>query len=107
MIAVGGFAKALPPHGAGYDFKNAGTMETRYAGTTWLQSDRRVRWRWNDEALFTDLDGTFAQQPFCAGCHVTSNPLIANRQAFPDCYDDERYGGQARLPLPRLAAIRT
>ena len=98
MIAVGGFAKALPPHGAGYDFRNAGSMETRFAGTIWLQSTNRVRWRWNDEALFTDLDGTFTDQPFCAGCHVLQNPLVANPTAFPDCYQDARYGGTICKP---------
>lgn len=98
MIAVGGFAKALPPHGAGYDFRNAGAMETRFAGTVWLQSDNRVRWRWADEALFTDLDGTFADQPFCAGCHVLQNNLISNSKSFPDCYQDVRYGGTVCKP---------
>ena len=69
-----------PP--TGYDFANAGTFETRFSGITWLQSDRRVKWRWDDEALYTDLDGTFTEQPFCAappgqvtGCHVLSNGL--------------------------------
>ena len=73
MVAVAGFAKALPPHGAGYDFRNAGAQETRFSNITWLQSNYRVRWRWNDEALFTDLDGTFCEQPFCTGCHVLQN----------------------------------
>lgn len=89
MIAVGGFAKALPPHGAGYDFANAGAMETRFMGITWLESNYRVRWRWNDEALFHDLDGTFADQPFCAGCHVLKNPIVSNAHSFPECYQDE------------------
>ena len=34
-------------------------METRFSGTTWLQSNKRVHWRWIDEAVLTDLDGTF------------------------------------------------
>ena len=29
MAAVAGFAKAIPPHGAGYSFENSGAMETR------------------------------------------------------------------------------
>ena len=73
MIAVGGFAKAIPQPHTGYDFRNAGAMETRFSGTRWYQSDYRVRWRWDDEALFTDMDGTFCEQPFCAGCHVLRN----------------------------------
>ena len=28
---------------------------------TWHQASRRVRWRWNTEAIFHDLDGTFTQ----------------------------------------------
>jgi len=98
MIAVGGFAKAFPPQPTGYDFKFAGSMETRFEATTWLQSDNRVRWRWNDEALFTDLDGSFADQPFCAGCHVLQNGLVSNPLAFPDCYQDARYGGTVCKP---------
>ena len=98
MIAVGGFAKAIPPNGAGYDFRNAGAMETRFSGTTWLQSDQRVRWRWDDEALFTDVDGTFADQPFCSGCHVLKNNLVASQHSFPDCYQDARYDGHICKP---------
>ena len=67
-------------------------METRFLGTKWLQSDYRVRWRWADEALFTDMDGTFTEQPFCApppgeltGCHVLMNNLVNNQKSFPDC----------------------
>ena len=100
MIAVGGFAKALPPHGAGYDFANAGAMETRFMGITWLESNYRVRWRWNDEALFHDLDGTFADQPFCAGCHVLKNPIVSNAHSFPECYQDEVCGA-ARASWPK------
>ena len=110
QAAVAGFAKAIPPHGAGYDFVNSGAMETRFQQVTWLrvrvglglglglgwlqprshkiaasttqgcslsclgcslrhvrlqvtwhQASRRVRWRWNTEAIFHDLDGTFTQ----------------------------------------------
>ena len=61
MAAVAGFAKAIPPHGAGYDFVNSGAMETRFQQVTWHQASRRVRWRWNTEAVFHDLDGTFTQ----------------------------------------------
>ena len=78
MIAVGGFAKAVPQPHTGYDFRNAGAMETRFSGTKWYQSNYRVRWRWDDEALFTDLDGTFCEQPFCAGCHVLQNNSAAH-----------------------------
>ena len=109
MIGVGGFAKAFPPQPNGYDFSNAGAMETRFSGTTWLESDYRVRWRWADEALFNDLDGTFTDQPFCApppgqvtGCHVLNNNLVSNQQAFPDCYQDWRYGGTVCKPTYRM-----
>ena len=94
MLAVGGFAKAMPPDPSGYDFSNAGAQETRFSGITWLQSNYRAAWRWNDEALYTDLDGTFADQPFCAapqqgqlnggtGCHVLQNDLVGNYKSFP------------------------
>ena len=96
MLAVGGFAKAMPPDPSGYDFSNAGAQETRFSGIKWLQSNYRVAWRWNDEALYTDLDGTFTEQPFCAappgqvaGCHVLRNGLVTDSQAFPDCYHDD------------------
>ena len=102
MVAVAGFAKALPPHGAGYDFRNSGAMETRFSATTWLQSTYRVRWRWNDEALFVDTDGTFADQPFCAGCSVLHDSLVADRRAFPECYQDARYGGTVCRPSVRF-----
>ena len=91
MVAVGGFSKAFPPAGAGYDFRGNGGFETRFSGTKWVQSSHRVRWRWRDEALFTDLDGTFTEQPFCSGCHILSSEFLANRRAFPDCYIDPRY----------------
>ena len=96
LIAVAGFAKALPPHGAGYDFRNSGAMETRFSQTTWLQSNHRVRWRWADEALFVDLDGTFTEeQPMSS---VLDSPLVADTRAFPDCYQDSRYGGTVCPP---------
>ena len=93
-------ARTAQPNG--YDFANAGTMETRFRGTTWLESNYRVRWRWADEALYTDLDGTFADQPFCAGCHVVQNGLVSNPTAFPDCYQDWRYGGTVCKPTYRF-----
>ena len=78
MLAVGGFAKAMPPDPSGYDFSNAGAQETRFSGITWLQSNYRAAWRWNDEALYTDLDGTFADQPFCGAPNmgVGQNPNL-------------------------------
>ena len=90
MVAAAGFAKAIPANGL-YDFKNCGGMETRFSGTAWLQSPRRVRWRWIDEALFTDVDGTFTENS--AGCAVLHNNLVSDPRAFPECYQDERYGG--------------
>ena len=84
MAAVAGFAKAIPPHGAGYDFKQSGAMETRFQGVTWLQTSRRVRWRWNTEAIFHDLDGSFTQHS--AGCKVLYDDVIADPRAFPECW---------------------
>jgi len=102
MVAVGGFAKAFPPEPTGYDFSKAGAMETRFSGVTWLQSPNRVQWRWNDEALFYDIDGTFADQPFCAGCSVLKNDLVSNSDAFPDCYQDARYDGTVCKPTYKI-----
>ena len=93
MLAVGGFSKAVPPNGA-YDFWDAGAMETRFSGTKWFNSEYRVRWRWANEAVFTDTDGTFCdhQRPGWTGCHVARNDLILqNPHSFPDCYMDHRY----------------
>ena len=106
MVAVGGFAKAIPPAGAGYTFESNGAFETRFSGIKWVNSDHRVRWRWIDEAWFTDLDGTFTEQPFCKGdpaieghgCHLLNTPLVTNKHAFPDCFIDERYGGAVCKP---------
>ena len=96
MVAVAGFAKALPPHGAGYDFRNSGAMETRFEGTRWFESSHRVRWRWADEAIFLDLDGTFTEEQ--PGCNVLNDGLVANPQAFPECWQDVRYGGTVCPP---------
>lgn len=91
LIAVAGFAKALPPHGSGYDFRNAGAMETRFGGVLWIESDHRVRWRWPNEALFVDVDGSFTGHT--AGSSVLQNSLVSNTEAFPQCFHDLRYGG--------------
>ena len=91
MIAVAGFAKALPPHGSGYDFRNAGAMETRFSAIQWIESSTRVRWRWANEALFVDVDGSFTGHG--AGSAVLENPMVSNANAFPECYQDVRYGG--------------
>ena len=58
MIAVGGLAKSFPDPPTGYDFTNAGAMETRFQGITWLQSNFRVRWRWSVEELFCGTRST-------------------------------------------------
>ena len=107
MVAVGGFAKALPPHGAGYDFRDNGGFETRFHRTKWVNSENRVRWRWNDEHMFTDMDGTFADQPgFCAGCHLLRNPMLANPHGFPDCYQDDRYDGSVCKPSYNIVGVQ-
>ena len=66
-------------------------METRFSGTTWHQSDKRVHWRWVDEAILTDLDGTFTDN--APGCTVVHNNLVSDPRAFPECYQDPRYSG--------------
>ena len=94
LVAVAGFAKAFPsPY---YNFMYAGAMETRFAHIAWHQSDHRVRWRWYDEALFVDMDGSFTGEQ--AGSSVLDSPLVADRAAFPDCYHDSRYGGTVCPP---------
>ena len=95
MVAVGGFAKAIPP-GYLYDFWDAGGMETRFSGTKWFQTTKRVRWRWNNELLLVDLDGSFCDRPSwsAVGCQVVRNDLVLqNAHSFPDCYMDGRYDG--------------
>ena len=44
-----------------------------------------------NEALFTDLDGTFTEN--APGCTVMHDNLLADPRAFPECYQDERYSG--------------
>ena len=98
MIAVAGFSKAFPP-GAGYDFYANGGMETRFVGTKWVESaHHRVRFRWDEEMLLTDVDGTFTEQAFCAGCHVMRSALLVSQDAFPDCFYDARYHGHVCKP---------
>ena len=104
LVAVSGFAKAVPP-GAGYDFRNNGGSETRFSGTKWVESNFRVQFRWQSEFLITDLDGTFSEQPFCAGCHVLHSPLLISREAFPDCYMDERYSGSICTPKYNVVLV--
>ena len=84
MIAVAGFPKAFPP--AAYNFAGGGLLETSFRGTTWVESDFRVKWRWDNEALFKDLDGSFAEQSFCENCSVLNNAFVRNFRAFPECY---------------------
>ena len=93
MIGVGGMAKAVPALAGGYSFIGNGGFESRFKGTKWVQSDRRLEWRWDNEAVIVDLDGSFANQPFCAGCSLLNNVFVRNHHAFPDCYRDARYDG--------------
>ena len=66
----------------------------------------RAIWRWEDEHLVTDLDGTFADQPFCAGCHVLFSWLVGGGgDVFPDCYTDERYSGSVCKPNYHFVAL--
>lgn len=103
LIAVAGFAKALPPHGSGYDFRNAGGMETRFKGIKWLESNNRVRWRWPNEALFVDVDGTFTGH--APGSSVLENDMISNERGFPECFHDPRYGGTVCGPALQFVLV--
>jgi hypothetical protein len=53
----------------------------------------------------TDIDGTFADQPFCAGCHVLQNWLVGTKDIFPDCYHDARYDGSVCKPNYHFVAV--
>ena len=113
MVAVGGFAKALPPNGAGYDFSFSGAMEVRFANTSWVQANHRVRWRWPDEMVFVDADGTFVAQDDAtpgggssfAGASVLHDALAADPNANGECYQDERYGGTVCGPQHRYIQV--
>ena len=93
FMAVGGFSQAVPQNKAGYDKWSAGGMETRFRGVKWLQSDFRVRWRWANEMLLTDTDGTFCERPYWrGGCSVVRNDLLVqDKDSFSDCQMDARY----------------
>ena len=93
----------VAPQPNGYDFANAGAMETRFVGTSWHSSSHRVRWRWSDEAIFHDLDGTFTQHS--AGCKVLHDSLIADTRAYPECWQDARYGGTVCGPSLRFVTV--
>ena len=92
MMAVGGFSQAVPGDFL-YDKWDAGGMETRFSGTRWLQSDYRVRWRWANEMLLNDVDGSFCDRPsWSGGCSVVRNDLVLQDEArFAECVMDMRY----------------
>ena len=73
-----------------------GRDETRFKGVTWLQSNFRVRWRWAVEALFVDVDGSFTEG--LAGASVLDDTLTADPRAYPECWQDPRYGGTVCPP---------
>lgn len=102
MIAVTGFSK---PDGPGYSFRGNYGGETRFVGINWIQSSYRMRWRWNDAHLLTDVDGTFTEQPSCAGCHVVRSGLLASKTAFPDCFYDPRYDALVCKPNYRFVTV--
>jgi hypothetical protein len=90
MVAVTGAHRNCEP--CPYMFVASQGSEVRWRNTRWLESNYRVRWRWENEAIFVDLDGTFADQPFCTQCTVLSNALVWDARALPECYPDFRYG---------------
>ena len=95
LEAVSGYAKAMPLNG-GYTNIGGGGAQTRFTATRWLHSPIRVRWRWEDEALLNDTDGTFTENAPGAQCQVVMNGLANDdvQKPFGDkCYQDVRYGG--------------
>lgn len=98
MVAVTGAIRNCQP--CAYGIIKANGAETRFRDTTWIQSWNRVNWRWQNEALFTDLDGTFGDQPFCKGCSVLFNRLVTDAKAMPECYPDARYGQEVSIKHP-------
>ena len=99
-----------------YGFRIANGAETRFRKTTWLESDYRVRWRFVNEALYTDLDGTFADQPFCKGCSVVLNKFMMDSRSIPEWFviahinlraftSDGSHSSYSRLLQPRFSAL--
>lgn len=66
-----------------------------------------MRWRWNDEHIVTDVDGTFADEPFCSGsgCHIMRSGLLSHSSAFPDCFYDARYDASVCKPNYHFVAL--
>ena len=64
----------------------SGGWETRFKRVTWAENaEMRVMWRWPQEGVLYDIDGTFSGtgQP---GTSVTPiNGLISNDHVFPQC----------------------
>ena len=96
VAAVTGATKVC--EGCPYGVIPANTAETRFRNTRWIESFYRVRWRFDNEALFRDLDGTFTGRDFCAQprpraqCTVLKNAIVTDARATPECFSDVRYG---------------
>lgn len=80
-----------------------GGWETQFQGIAWSNAARRVRWRWDSEGVFTDLDGTFTG--LGAGYFAASTPMLRSSAAFPECTDDARYSGPVCSPALRMVRM--
>ena len=76
--------------------KGSGGWETRFSGITWSNSRYRVGWRWEQEGILVDVDGSFSGRPLPTDGQmltvVGANSLLTNPRVFPDCVEDLRYG---------------
>ena len=76
--------------------KGSGGWETRFSDITWSNARYRVGWRWEQEGILVDVDGSFSGRPLPTDGQmltvVGANSLLTNARVFPDCFEDLRYG---------------
>ena len=77
-------------------YGGGGGWETRFEAIVWQNAQRRVRWRWGDEGVFADVDGTFTEMG--AGYFAATSGLLVDPRAFPECKYDGRYSGMLCSP---------
>ena len=103
MLALGGSTGVIPPCRSCYNDFGKGGYEVQLKNMSFVESDKRAYFRWFDEMLLHDLDGTFTEGP--AGQHVVHTPLVWNSDVFPDCYFDVRYGGSVCKPSMNFVRV--
>ena len=81
-------------------YGGGGGWETKFEAITWQNAQRRVRWRWGDEGVFTDVDGTFTEVG--PGYFAATSGLLADGRASPECKYDVRYSGMLCSPALRM-----